>query len=1619
MDYPKIKKDASGNYIVEGSLNKTFEKQQLDYIDIQQQAEVLGGQQGIDLRKSISSNPTASAGVISSLYKNGSIGQSALVDTFIEIDKQTKAQRELDQLKEQQKAAEETFKSKMYGIPYNIWRSVKGVSRVATAGVLFPVESLFNSISNTVAQLAGGGLARPKENAVWEGIDQTYAVQMIKEFVSTGELNTGSGFFVNEESGVGFKVRQEKLKLGKIAVLDGEGNQVVDKEGNPLYRPYSAIDPISYIMTGGNLESGNARLINAIGEIGFMIYADPLTKVNKVIKAKNAILKSEAYQKGRASAEDLKKLTVLESQIVASADDTVKALEDLGLVERAVNAGVPVADSELLKFQKTYNDAVAKKVRLDAESQALKQGLDYDAIEKFLNGASARPILNEIAEMDDYFDIWQLSRRNGRGGFTIEQAKALASAKSRNEVLEVLAPYIAGGTVAQNILETGTVTSRALSGIVKGPVARPAQFVAGRAASGIKKLPYAEKLYNGISKNYTTYIPRSGTLVHYEDKDALVDVVVNFARALKVDETTVRKLVDEVAFNIDPSVSAFQATTKVYDEVFKANAAAFQKAGIGADKLKDLTTFFKKNADEQAMYWAEMHRNGANLDFVFVNGQKVRFNGPHLESERLNSMLYFPPPEELLGEISKVGKLGAVYRNKLAGGALNAVDTFTNNFWKKVLLTRPAYVIRNIGEEQIRIMLNGHISFYNNPLAAIAMWQGRSSGPKWKQLLNSFDDYRHNVLGQEMKLAKSADELSYESLAVANKNDYLDFMSSMSQGAAQEVNKVSVMRGYQLVYPKDNNWYLGLANEIRILSASNLGKAVARTAPGKEADTVAYLLSGEGRPAWDRFLNGIENKETRDIFDTFEGAMAFLFTGKNSSGQLVSLQARIEQVAGQNGASADSIRKLIGDGFIETPGYSLRVPKETDEALNSLKNAKEVTSGRKKIKDVNQEFADQLKKVFEGVANWDNVAMKIPKEVAVIEKNRQSKINLAIENFFDHAVQFEKTTSMGPEWRQKYWDVVRDVIYAADAPALEQISKIAPKSLAPLLSADGAKPLGKTHGFWANAKKADGSGTMTKEEIHEYASRVASQHVKELFYNASKKRLLWHQLRLVAPFGQAWADTITKWGKLSLNNPGEVYKVVRALDWLKSPESSALYQLTDARDYYDPNQGFFFTDPQYGTRQFYVPFMSTGMNFMTNLFTKGQFDVSGPFGSKGTPQSFNFALGSGIIPGFGPGFTISLNMLEGFGLDPTQMLPPSMREFAEKVFYPYGRPNLSTGAGALQALTTPNISRIVGSGLFNFEEGYAASFAPVMNYLASSGEYNLDDPADQNRLIQDTNRFSRTFSAFRGIFGLASPFATAQEDLVKDKSGDTLLASALWNDFKKLEIAAGGDRNKAYADFLDLYGPEQVFALTSTWSGSNPTNLFTYKMILKDPSVADKYKDTFGYFYPNGGFSIELRNWLERKGRTERLSTEEIIDRATNIRFAAAQDRALTRSVAEGWSSKYTASVLSNLRDSFNLIGKKTVYDASREDRILNQLREASQDERFLNSEAVAGIRDYLYLRDSTLELNGKKPNDSLSAKGFETQRAYLAEQALEIIKRNPEFQKVFYVFFKTELEGN
>jgi hypothetical protein len=91
--------------------------------------------------------------------------------------------------------------------------------------------------------------------------------------------------------------------------------------------------------------------------------------------------------------------------------------------------------------------------------------------------------------------------------------------------------------------------------------------------------------------------------------------------------------------------------------------------------------------------------------------------------------------------------------------------------------------------------------------------------------------------------------------------------------------------------------------------------------------------------------------------------------------------------------------------------------------------------------------------------------------------------------------------------------------------------------------------------------------------------------------------------------------------------------------------------------------------------------------------------------------------------------------------------------------------------------------------------------------------------------------------------------------------------------------------------------------------------------------------------------------------------------------------------------------------------------DPYKKARVKDELRRMAADIRFEDSDAVAGLRDYLYLRDKALEAAGID-NDSLAKVGALPQRQWLAGQAKKILQRNPEFYKFYYRFFKEELEG-
>jgi hypothetical protein len=96
--------------------------------------------------------------------------------------------------------------------------------------------------------------------------------------------------------------------------------------------------------------------------------------------------------------------------------------------------------------------------------------------------------------------------------------------------------------------------------------------------------------------------------------------------------------------------------------------------------------------------------------------------------------------------------------------------------------------------------------------------------------------------------------------------------------------------------------------------------------------------------------------------------------------------------------------------------------------------------------------------------------------------------------------------------------------------------------------------------------------------------------------------------------------------------------------------------------------------------------------------------------------------------------------------------------------------------------------------------------------------------------------------------------------------------------------------------------------------------------------------------------------------------------------------------------------------------GPVSEFDPNKRGRVIEQLQTLVEDERFVDAPSIVALRDYMALRQTALDNLGKKT--FTGAKSEQSERDWLAAQAEWVIEANPDFQKMFYGFFATELEG-
>ena len=1406
------------------------------------------------------------------------------------------------------------------------------------------------------------------------------------------------------EAALGKQLKQLEQMKADIARITAEGRV-----------PMSTADDVAALES--TIKATQDKLGGAKQLIGETPIAEDALVTAKQLEdvAKARLKEAKDFKKGSlaqvAERERTAKLAGRAREIAAK--DSLKAIKN----ERTLSEKLSDATLSLKDKRTAWGLSVRELANLD--QTLARPEFAYQAIADFLTGGHGTVAVDRLVEMTDWKEIW---RKSG-GRMDHKMAQGLADAKTPDDVVDILSPYLLRGDIQGGILKPGLLSRMGESITERTAFAMPAvktlQGVGARVQSRMaehqKVAALFEGFYSGIraqkdliakplKRGYATKI-KAGAIVNIHDREELLRATEDFGVAAKLPKEVLDKIVDEIANAATNSVAGYAASVKLMKAVFAHHAERVPPHM--RDAFDKYTTAFENSVEQMSSYWARSHSAGAELKYITLRGESVILPGPHMSSELLNSTVYFPPVSELLKLTSKLSK----YKTLSEGTRL--ADAAINGFWKKLVLVRPAYIIRNIAEEQIRVAALGHISFFNNPGMALAMWLGRQDGPVVRRILNQFDTYRNTVFDESFSTGDTALDILDETLGHGMKNSYVDIMGVDKAGSFDErAYKVLQFKNVGAVPFGHARFFDGVANALRMLNSDEMARVVAGYNPAFVTEAIAkgqfrqdavvdYFLTGPGRKTLNEFA-----ESTPDDFAAFlktpDGLKKYLFTAKNvDSGKDISMLARVAEAAGGN----KSLMELVAKGKTTIAGKELTIPRVTNSAINSISNSKQMRAGKKELLELQTVFANELKSLSDKAGNWDGVLMNVPsRNLAYIESKSDKRT--FVEWFFDRSTELEKNSTFGPEFRQAYWDAINKIAKALDADAKAKLFTAAEGSLTTLQKA--GKQVGDKHPVWNAFRAADGKGPLTLEDAHAYADNYARKQVKGLFYNAQEKRLIFHQLRLIAPFASAWEDTIRRWSELAVENPLQVYKGVKALDWLQNPESSAIYGLTDAQDYYDPDQGFFFTDPNSGQRQFFVPFAGTVMAKLAKVATGANYSGA-PMTFTANPASFNFALGAGtILPGIGPGVTIPLSALGTFNNNFIDNMPLGI----QKWIFPFGRSDFSGGIAS--AVLPGNWNKIIG-GITGVEGTYASNFKPVMNYLASGGNYNLDDSDDQARLTRDTDTFSRWESIMRGVVGLVSPMSLIQQGLAKDKDGDTTLQIAVYNDFQEILKNNDGDYNKTWFDFLNLFGPSQAFAIISASAGNGPANWDSYAFVVKNPDVASKYQDIWGYVMPGGGLSTEMYNWNLIHDTKKRLSAKEILNKVNNQRYYATRDALMTKVDSGELDKNQYRTALQYLKDSMGG-GPVAEFDPNKRGRIIKQLEELTIDERFIDIPSIVALRDYMYLRQTALDNLGKK--NFTGAQAEQSERDWLAAQAEWIVKDNPDFQKMFYAFFANELEG-
>jgi hypothetical protein len=655
------------------------------------------------------------------------------------------------------------------------------------------------------------------------------------------------------------------------------------------------------------------------------------------------------------------------------------------------------------------------------------------------------------------------------------------------------------------------------------------------------------------------------------------------------------------------------------------------------------------------------------------------------------------------------------------------------------------------------------------------------------------------------------------------------------------------------------------------------------------------------------------------------------------------------------------INREIADIQPVAPGRAFTT-KEKDPALLGTDALREHIN----YKGAKELLADEVK-----------VAVRVEKGKTVGLDKISQALDTGVKWFFNSLVgRSTQSLERSPLYRQAFYKEVADkafLLSPEEQTALQANITRYVDELNVDLAREGKRARLTVEQYVGNKKNYDAifgktaTGDATIAELEQFASGIAVQELQDILYNAQSKSNFEDMLRVIAPFATAFRETLTKYTGYLIEDPSRVRKTQLAYN--------AVNYNSDDPD--NIGAGWFDKDAVSGKHVFNFPIGGWAGPLL-------QFPVRGAF------QVLN-------VPGVGPVAQIAASNL----------IPDTPRlDFIRSMVLPYGKQGLSSfapswarrGIEAIKADTT------------NMETIYGNTYGETVKYLASSGEYDLNDPNDTAKLYADAKGKARILAGLRALFQFTGP-ASPQIDFRLETDGGDIVASAISQEFYKFQTE---NPDNAVQRFIETFGEDAFIYLghkTEPIAGGLEASEAFGDWQRNNGGLFEQYKQSAGYFAPGGDdFSFETWNRQIQKGQRRRLSAPEMVA-AAQYRLGAAVYRSKRNQLGDRISTEqrdWLTQWRVYLNSQYPGFPAKANFNPGEFDSFIGELKQAVQDDRLGNNEVAQAVKEYIAARDKALAQAGAVNLKSLDSVRAEPLRDWLSSIAQVLIQRTPEFSRIF-----------